>query len=128
MDYAPDPSHSPRSEKWTIIGAQHAGSIADIEYYKVSNDLIEDPTKVPDPEKRLQRASDAARRTVIKKYHLPGNWEPADNLGLDGQQHDREHLQITGPNQGDDSLAALNECLTSRTGNWLLQGCMPVRP
>jgi hypothetical protein len=127
--YAPDPSRSPWTEKWTIIGAQHAATPADVEFDELSNDLIEDPDKVPDPDKRLQRAEAAARRAVIQKYRLPASWKPTDNLGLDGQQHDRDHLHITGPGQGDDSLAALNECLTSRTGNGIFQGCRgPGRP
>jgi len=83
---------------------------------------------VPDPNKRLERAEAAARRTVIKKYRLPASWKPNDNLGLDGQEHDRSHLHVTGPSQEDDSMAALNECLTSSSGNWFPQGCMPDRP
>ena len=79
---APIPSRSPWSGKWTLIGAQHAATPADVEFDKLSNDLIEDPDKVPDPNKRLERAEAAARRTVIKKYRLPASWKPNDNLGL----------------------------------------------
>ncbi|MBV9247846.1 MAG: hypothetical protein JO227_01175 [Acetobacteraceae bacterium] len=45
-----NPSRSPWEEKWTLIRAQHAATPADVEFDELSNDLIEDPDKVPDPD------------------------------------------------------------------------------
>ena len=123
--YAPDPTHSPWQEKWAIIGADHAPTLADVEYDKLSNDLIEDPDKVPDPDKRLNRAAAAARKAVIAKYGLPPSWQPTVDLGLDGQEHDGDHVHVEGADADEvaASLAALSKCLTSDNGNMFLMGC-----
>jgi hypothetical protein len=88
--YAPVPARSPWKETWTVLGATKAGTPAYVEYDELSNDLIEDPSKVPEPEKRLARAAGAARAAVIKKFKLPIGWVPTESLGLDGKVHDRE--------------------------------------
>ena len=126
--YAPVPSRSPRDDQWLLLGAKHAATPADVEFAELSNDLLEDPGKVTDADELAQRADSAARRVVIQKYRLPQDWKPSDGLGLDGQKHDRDHLHITGQDEGDRSMAAVLECLTSTSGNALLQGCLPRRP
>jgi len=126
--YTPNPSRSPWDEQWLLMGAKRAATPPEVEFDELSNDLMEDPDKVPDPNERLQRADVAARRAVILKYHLSQDWKPSDNLGLDGQKHERDHLHITGPSESDHSMAALNQCLTSASGNALFQGCMPRKP
>jgi hypothetical protein len=127
--YAPDPAHSPWQEKWAIIGADHAPTLADVEYDKLSNDLIEDPDKVPDPDKRLDRAAAAARKAVIVKYALPRSWQPTTDLGLNGQEHDGDHVHLEGADEDEvaASLAALRKCLTSDVGNLYLMGCPRIR-
>lgn len=126
--YAPVPARSPWKEQWTIMGAARAGTAADVEYDRLSNDLIEDPSKVPDPERRLTRAAAAARAAVVRKYSLPAKWVPTERLGLDGQVHDREAIRIATGSGVEASMSALGECLTTGRGNALFQGCMPPRP
>ena len=126
--YAPDPSRSPWKERWSISGATHAGTLADIEYDKLSNDLIDDPDKTPDPNVRWAKAEAAARKAVIRKYSLSKDWKPTENLGLDGQNHDRDHVRTKNAEGISASMDALNACLTTSRGFGLLQGCMPQRP
>ncbi len=123
--YAPDPTRSPWKEKWTILGASRAGTMADIEYDKLSNDLMDD---TPDPNLRLEKAAAAAKKAVIRKYGLPKNWVPTDNLGLHGQVHDRDHIRLGDAGQIDASMPALAECLTLNRGSALFGGCISQRP
>jgi hypothetical protein len=123
--YAPDPVRSPWKEKWTILGASRAGAMADIEYDRLSGDLMDDTS---DPNLRLEKAAAAAKKAVIRKYGLPSNWRPTENLGLDGQDHDRDHLHLSDVGHADASMSALAECLTTNRGNALFQGCLPQRP
>jgi hypothetical protein len=125
--YDPTLVISKPKEEWLIIGAKKAGTPADIEYDKLSNDLIEEPAEVPDPELRMQRAEAAAKKAVVKKYGLPADWQPTENLGLDGQTHDRNHIRLINPDPDDKSTVALLECLTSNRGSRMFQGCMPPR-
>jgi hypothetical protein len=125
--YDPTVARTAPKEEWLIVGAQRAGTPADIEYDRLSSDLIEDPDKVPDPDLRMQRAEAAAKKIVMRKYRLPADWHPTEKLGLDGQPHDRNHIRVLSPDVLDKSTATLVECLTSNRGSWLFQGCMPVR-
>ena len=121
--YAPDPSMSPWKDKWGILGANHEATIEDVEYDKLSNDLIESPDVQPDASIRLEKAAADARRVVIRKYKLPTTWQPTSDLGIDGQEHDREHIHI-GSSNVDDSMSALQQCLTADDGR-PVSGCTP---
>ena len=123
--YAPNPTRSPWQEKWAIIAADRPPTLPDVEYDKLSNDLIEDPNKVPNPEKRLDRAAAAARKAVIAKYGLPRSWQPTTDLGLDGQEHDGDHVHVEGADSEEvtESLTRLDKCLNSDAGNVFLMGC-----
>jgi hypothetical protein len=125
--YGPDPSRSPWKEPWGIFGASHAGTTADIEYYKIANDLIDDPDKTPDPDERLQNAETKARQIVIRKFGLPKDWRPAENLGVDGRNHERDHVHIAESTAISNSMGPLVECLTTNQGTVLLKGCIPRR-
>lgn len=123
--YGPDPARSPWKEPWGIFAAKHAGSLAEIEYDVLANDLIDDPAKTPNPIERLQKAEQAAKREVIAKYGLSKTWEPRDDVGLDGQGHDREHIRITDGGGLEPSLTALRACLTTNQPSPLVSGCKP---
>lgn len=109
VHYLPQPTRSPREEERVILGASRAGTAADVEYDELSNDLIENPSKMPDPERRLTRAAAAAKAAVIKKYRLPANLVPTERLGLNGQVHDREVISITPGAEIGTSIPALGE-------------------
>jgi hypothetical protein len=122
--YAPNPARSPWKQQWSIFSATKAATLADIEYDKLSNDLIDD---TPDPDLRMRKAENAAKRVVVQKYSLPGTWKPADDLGLDGHQHDREHVHIAPMSGIDSSMSVLQDCLTKNSGSSLFRGCVPQR-
>jgi hypothetical protein len=126
--YAPDPSQSPWKDKWSYIGATAASSLADVEFDRLSNDLLD--ANVADPEVRQNRADAAAKRIVIKKYKLPKTWEPREEFLMNDEEPDRDHLHVVVP---DDtavatSMAALSQCLTSDDGNALIRGCPDSSP
>jgi hypothetical protein len=75
----------------------------------------------------LRRAEMTARKVVIRKYGLAQNWKPAENLGLDGQKHDRDHVLIEPSAAPDEALRELTTCLTTDRTVWLFQGCMQQR-
>jgi hypothetical protein len=122
--YAPDPARSPWKQQWSIFSAARAATLADIEYDKLSNDLIDD---TPDPDLRMQKAENAAKRVVVQKYSLPRTWKPTEDLGLDGHQHDREHIHIAPVNGVNSSMSMLRDCLSRNSGSGLFRGCMPQR-
>jgi hypothetical protein len=122
--YGPEPNRSPWKEKWSIFSAAKGATLADIEYEKLSNDLIDD---TPDPDARVRKAEIAAKRAVIRKYSLPRTWTPTENLGIDGQEHDREHIHITPVSGIDASMSVLQDCLTKNSGTPLFRGCMLQR-
>jgi hypothetical protein len=124
--YAPIPARSPWKEKWTVLGASRLASLADIEFDILSNTLMDDPDKTPDPDKRASKAEAAAKATVIRKYGLPKDWKSTAGLGLDGQYHDREQIHIENETDVDaSSMSSLEECLKSDRGTPLWKGCLP---
>ena len=120
--YAPNPSRSPWKEQWSVFSAERAGTLADIEFDKLSDELIDD---TPDPDLRQEKADTAAKKIVVQKYALPKDWQPARDLGLSGQYHDHNHIHIGAVSGINASMSALLDCLTTDKGNPLFQGCMP---
>jgi hypothetical protein len=123
--YAPNPAPIGWDKPWLLNAATIAPTPAEIEYDRLSNDLIADPEKVVDPTDRLNQAESAARRIVIQKYRLRADWSPRDTLGLDGQDHDRDHVKVTELPELNNSTAALVQCLKSNLGSGFYQGCTP---
>ncbi len=104
--------------------ASKAGSLPDIEYDKLSNDLLSD--RIRDPEKRQNVADAKAKRAVIQKYKLPTKWSQSEGLGLTGIIYHRGHVDvIVGPDI-TPSMQALGDCLNSVGGTPLFRGCYPI--
>jgi hypothetical protein len=125
-----DPDKQLAAADWFITGAEHAATLADIEY-DLLGDKLQDGTVV-DPAQREEKADNAARKIVIRKYGLPKDWVSAADrigyLGITGTPHDREHIHIAVPDGTESSMANLHRCLTTNiSGTPLLQGCMPTR-
>ncbi len=123
--FAPDPAHSPwsGSDPWTILAASKAATVPDIEFDKLSNDLLSD--KIGDPDKRTAMADAQARRIVIWKYKLSANWKPAGGLGLTGTKYHRGHVAVVTASDSETSMSALAECLHSDGGTVMFKGCYP---
>jgi len=122
--YAPNPSRSPWKEQWSIFSADRAGTLADIEFDKLSDELIDE---TPDPDLRQKKADTAAKKIVVQKYSLPKDWQSARDLGLNGQYHDHDHIHISPVSGIDASISALMDCLNTDKGNALITGCVPPR-
>jgi hypothetical protein len=117
-------------KQWGIFAADHAATLADIEYFELSDKLVDGT--ITDPDKRQEKADSAARKMIIKKYGLPKDWvSTADKIGYFGTRstdHSREHMQITEPDGIERSMADLHRCLTTNvSGTPMLQGCMPTK-
>lgn len=121
--YSPDPSHSPWNEfgPWSIFTAAKAGTLADIEFDKLGNDLLSD--KISDPDKRMATADAQARRSVIQKYKLSAKWKPTEGLGLTGTVYYRGHVDVVAGPDIYVSMQELASCLTSNGGNPIFKGC-----
>jgi hypothetical protein len=111
-----DARYSPvLKEPWKIYAYQHAGTLADIEYYDLSS------------ESRAANPYVEARKVVIRKYKLSANWQPTANLGVVGPDYGREHTRIVGVDADvDTSMSIVTGCLSMDEGNHHpLQGCAP---
>ena len=123
--YAPVPSRSPWNEKWAIFSAERRGTLADVEFDGLSNDLMEKYSdRISDPEKLSRKVEAEARKVIINKYRLSAQWHPANNLGLMGTEYSRGHIRIVGTDGADGSMAALATCLNSNLGS-IFKGCRP---
>ena len=123
--YGPDPAHSPwGDDRWAIFTADKAGTVADIEFDTLSNDLLSD--KISDPDQRTSIADAQARRIVIKKYGLSPKWKPAEGLGLTGIEYHRGHVDVVAGPEIGDSMQALSDCLHSDAGPAFFRGCYPA--
>lgn len=124
--YAPDPVHSPwgNEDPWTILTAAKAGTLPDIEFDKLSGDLLSD--KISDPDKRMDIADAQAKRIVIQKYKLSPKWKPAKGLGLTGIIYHRGHVDVVAGSDIVGSMQALSDCLHSDGGTPLFKGCYPA--
>jgi hypothetical protein len=122
--YAPNPSRSPWDEPWSIFVADRAGTLADIEYDKLGNDLLSNA--VSDPDERVEKADAEARRRVIWKYNLSQSWEPTKGLGISGVEYGRGHIRIDGTAGVEESMSALAACLSSDRGT-IFKGCQADR-
>lgn len=125
--YSPDPKHSPWGEgdSWTIMPAAKAGTMADIEFDKLSADLISDD--ISDPEKQLAVAVAQARRITIKKYGLRPDWRVGKGLGLTGEVFRRDQVDVLAGTDVDNSLNSLIQCLSSNDGVDIYKGCYPSK-
>ena len=125
--YAPNPSESPWKDVWYYTAATTASSQADIEFDRLSSDLLD--ANIQDPDVRQDHADAAAKRIVVKKYHLPRNWQPRTEFLMDDERPDRQHLHVLDTAPGvADSMSALAKCLTSDEGSSISQGCQDTSP
>ncbi len=110
--YAPDPAHSPWKERWQITAADHAGTLADIEYQKLQNDLIEKYAgQYSDPDVLTKKVDAEAKKIVTHKYRLTPKWKPDMNLGLKGKLHDRAEINVVSLGKDQYPLSLMAKCL-----------------
>ena len=121
----PDPAKSPwPDEPWAIFAADRAPTMPDVEWYELSNALIEKlGEKISDPNKLSEEADEQARRMIIKKYGLTNKWQVNDSLGLSGTSMSRNQISIAGKNDADISVSALHKCLEQNESGSLFQDC-----
>ena len=105
------------------MAAAKTGSLADIDFDRLANELLSD--KISDPDKAQRMADEQARRTVIRKYRLSPRWKQADDLGLT-ITYSRNHVDVAGGPDIGASMQALNDCLHSEDGPFLFKGCYPT--
>jgi hypothetical protein len=124
-----DPNTRMWDKKWLVLGAGHAGTLADLEYYELGDQLLDGT--ITDPDKQQEKADNAARKIVIKKYGLPKDWkskiDDVTYLGLHETTLDRENIHITVPDGIAESMASLQGCLSRNVnGTSVMPGCMPT--